>query len=332
MGVCGSGGVVSGKVCDDELNRRKRKSKKCQCGVMLYGSINQEKEWVVRKVVLKHDNHDPIPSQSKLVKEYRMKHLTSRARRNLLNFYDEGVPVSQIHGCVAMERNGLDSMPLTAKYLQHEVYKARGLKMVRGDATAMMAYFQHMQATTNNFYHAQRVDEQGRLKDVFWVDGRSLVAYAGFGDVVCFDATYLTNEYELPFVNFVGVNHHSQSLLLGCALVSHEDCDAFSWIITQWISSMDNRAPLAILTDEAAAMRKPLEEAMLNTRHRWCIWHIMRKIPEKLGKCKRYKEFKSQLKRIVYESFTVEEFESQWCSFIEEYKLLNNEVVDYPVQ
>lgn len=86
---------------------------------------------------------------------------------------------------------------------------------------------------------------------------RSRVANEDFGDVVCFDATYLINEYELPFANFVGVNHHGQSILLGCALVSHEDSDTFGWVFRQWLSCMGNKQPRAILTDQVAAMRKP---------------------------------------------------------------------------
>ncbi|XP_021771464.1 protein FAR1-RELATED SEQUENCE 8-like [Chenopodium quinoa] len=163
LGVSGSRGVVGGKVCDDESNCRKRKSKKCECYAMLYGSLNREKERVVRKVVLKH------------------------------------------------------------------------LRL---------------------FLHAQHVDEEGWLKDVFWVGGRSRVAYEELGYMVCFDATYLTNEHEPPFVNFVCVNHHGQSLLLGCALVSHEDYDTFKWIFKKWLSSMNNQAPVAILTDQAAAIVK----------------------------------------------------------------------------
>lgn len=50
-----------------------------------------------------------------------------------------------------------------------------------------------------------------------WVDARSRAAYEEFNDLVCFDATYLTNDYEVAFANFVGVNHHEQSILLGCA-------------------------------------------------------------------------------------------------------------------
>ncbi|XP_021764249.1 protein FAR-RED IMPAIRED RESPONSE 1-like [Chenopodium quinoa] len=179
-------------------------------------------------VHLKH-NHKIDPANSKLVKEYRMKQMTSTVNKKLMDFYEQGVPISQIHGFMATERNG--NMALTVKDLQHEVYKARRLKMVGGDSVAMMEYFEKMQSGNQNFFHAQRLDEEGRLKDVLWVDARSRVAYEDFGDAVCFDATYLTNEYELPFANFVGVNHHGQSLLLGCALVSHEDCDTYQEFI-----------------------------------------------------------------------------------------------------
>ncbi|XP_021771180.1 protein FAR1-RELATED SEQUENCE 6-like [Chenopodium quinoa] len=182
-----------------------------------------------------------------------------------------------------------------------------------------------MQAANPNFYHAQRLDSHGRLKDVIWVDAQSRAAYEEFGDVVCFDATYLTNEYELPFVNFVGVNHHGQSILLECALVPREDCDTFKWILQEWLSFMNNRAPKATLTDQAAAMRKPIEEVMPLTRHHLCIWHIMRKIPEKLGKCERYKDFKGLLKVVVYESLTVEEFENRWNGLISDFKLECND-------
>ncbi|XP_021763795.1 protein FAR-RED IMPAIRED RESPONSE 1-like [Chenopodium quinoa] len=171
-------------------------------------------------VHLKH-NHKINPANSKLVKEYRMKQMTSKVKKKLMDFYEQGAPISQIHGCMATERNR--NMALTIKDLQHEVYKARRLKMVGGDSVAIMEYLEKMQSGYQIFFHVQCLDEEGRLKDVCWVDARSRLAYEDFGDVVCFDATYLTNEYELPFANFVGVNHHGQSLLLGCALVSHEE-------------------------------------------------------------------------------------------------------------
>ncbi|XP_021763158.1 protein FAR-RED IMPAIRED RESPONSE 1-like [Chenopodium quinoa] len=227
MEACGTGGLVNGEVGEDMLQRAKRTSKKCLCGAMLYAGVDSDGLWVIRKLRKEHDNHAPIPSDAKLVKEYRMKNYTSNVRKKLLNFYEEGVPVRQIHGCMGTE-TGIDNLP-SVKDLEHEVQKekVKRLKMEGGDAAAMMAYFDRMQEDNQNFYQAHRLDEEGRLKDVLWVDARSRVAFEDFGDVVCFDATYLTNEYELPFANFVGVNHHRQSILLGCALVSHEDSDTF---------------------------------------------------------------------------------------------------------
>ncbi|XP_021753308.1 protein FAR1-RELATED SEQUENCE 6-like [Chenopodium quinoa] len=88
---------------------------------------------------------------------------------------------------------------------------------------------------------------------------------------------------------------------------------------------MGNKQPGAILTDQAAAMRKPLEQVMPNARHRWCIWHILKKLPDKLGKCEGYHDFKSPLKTLIYESFTVGEFERRWNELLSEYNLLDND-------
>lgn len=51
--------------------------------------------------------------------------------------------------------------------------------------------------------------------------------YKEFGDIITFDTTYLTNRYDMPFTTFVGVNHHGQSMLLGCGLIFNEDTETF---------------------------------------------------------------------------------------------------------
>jgi zinc finger SWIM domain-containing protein 3 len=46
--------------------------------------------------------------------------------------------------------------------------------------------------------------------------------YDAFGDVVLFDSTYRVNRYNLPFVPFVGVNHHRNTVVFGAGIVSDE--------------------------------------------------------------------------------------------------------------
>ncbi|XP_058219580.1 protein FAR1-RELATED SEQUENCE 5-like [Rhododendron vialii] len=169
------------------------------------------------------------------------------------------------------------------------------------------------------------LDDKGQLVNVLWADARSRAACKEFGDVVSFDTTYLVNKYDMPFAPFVGVNHHGQSILLGCGLISHEDTKSFSWLFRTWMTCMWGCAPKALITDQCMAMKNAIEEVFPHTRHRWCIWHILKKVPEKLGNCEERKSISPSLHNVVYDSLTIEEFEVAWDMFIKKYALQNNE-------
>ncbi|KAL2899783.1 Protein FAR-RED IMPAIRED RESPONSE 1 [Bienertia sinuspersici] len=229
----------------------------------------------------------------------------------------------RIHSALVAERNGVENFPVSERQLRNAVDKERRLKIMEGDAKAMAAYFHRMSTDNQNFFHLHRLDNDERMKDVIWVYARSRAAYIEFGDVVCFDSTYLTKRYLLPLANFVGADHHGQSVLLGCALISHEDAETFEWVFTNWISYMGGKAPSGILTDQDATMKKAIAKVMPNTRHRWCLWHILNKLPLKLGGYDKYDEIKEVLLRAIYDSYTVEEFENSW-KVIDAYNLGEN--------
>jgi len=102
-----------------------------------------------------------------------------------------------------------------------------------------------------------------------------------FGDVISFDTTYLTNKYDMPFAPFVGVNHHGHSILLGCGLLSVEDASTFTCLFQCWLRCMGNKAPDGIITDQCKAMKNAIVVVFPNTKHCWCLWHIMKKVPKK---------------------------------------------------
>lgn len=289
----------------------------------MYAVADNSGTWEVRKAVVEHLNHKPTPLKSRYISMYRRDSITSIVRRRLFNGVGGGSKISNIHRSLAKERNGVENMSISVKDLRNIVAKEKRLKMRGGDAKAMFDYFDKMTAGNQNFFHRYRLNSKNRLTDVMWVDARSRVAYQDFGDVVCFDSTYVTNNYELPFSNFVGVNHHGQTILLGCALVSHEDTETFVWLFKTWLHCMGGKAPISFLTDQCAVMRAALEIAMPmpTTKHRWCLWHILQKFGKKLGNYAKYSEFKVVLHNVIYDCLTEAEFEVNWTSSIELYGL-----------
>ncbi|KAF5447084.1 hypothetical protein F2P56_032662 [Juglans regia] len=129
----------------------------------------------------------------------------------------------------------------------------------------------------------------------------------------------------MPFAPFVGVNHHGQSIILGAGLISSDDTESFIWLFKTWLDCMDGKAPNAIITDQDRAMKNVIAIVFPNTRHRYCLWHILRKVPEKLGSHGQYKcGLKSKLLSCVYDSLTIEEFENSWKSLNDTFNLHEN--------
>ena len=103
------------------------------------------------------------------------------------------------------------------------------------------------------------LDDELRVRNVFWVDARSRAAYESFHDVITFNTTYLTNKYDMSFALFIGINHYGESIILGCELLSGEDTDSFVWVFRQWLQSMCGITPKTIISNQCQAMRRVIE-------------------------------------------------------------------------
>ncbi|XP_047320296.1 protein FAR-RED IMPAIRED RESPONSE 1-like [Impatiens glandulifera] len=250
--------------------------------------------------------------------------LDSTTKRKLELNDQAGITLSKSFQSFVVEAGGYDNLPFDERSCRNYISEARRLRLGDGDAEALSNYFCRMQSRNSNFFYVLDLDGESRIKNVFWADARSRATYDYFSDVITFDTTYLTNSYDMPIAPFVGVNHHGQSILLGCGLLSSENTESFIWLFKSWLTCMLGRAPKAIITDQCRAMAIAIEEVFPNSQHRLCLWHIMKKIPAKLGSHSQYKMIKKQLKTIVYNSLTVDECDENWQKMIKEFNLDNN--------
>ncbi|XP_042978819.1 protein FAR1-RELATED SEQUENCE 5-like [Carya illinoinensis] len=268
-------------------------------------------------------NHGLSPQKSRF---FRCNREVSESIKRMLDINDQaGIRMNKSFAFLVQEAGGFEKLPFTEKDCHNYIDKARHLRLGKGGAGALSEYFTRMQYKNDGFFSLMDMDDEGRLRNVFWADARSRAAYKYFGDVVTFDTTYLTNRYGMPFAPFVGVKHHGQSILLGAGLISSEDTVTFTWLFQTWLTCMNGEAPKAIITDQDRAMKNAISLVFPNSRHRFCLWHILKKLPEKLGSHGAYKTgLKSQLLNCVYDSDTIEEFEGSWEVLIMKYNLQEN--------
>ncbi|XP_058216661.1 protein FAR1-RELATED SEQUENCE 5-like [Rhododendron vialii] len=142
------------------------------------------------------------------------------------------------------------------------------------DANILYEHFEMEQQKNLGFRFTFERDDKDRMTHCFWADATSRKSYQYFGDVVVFDTTYYTNKYFLIFAPILGVNHHRQTTLLGCAFLSDEKTDSFMWLFNEWLKAMPGGPPKMIITDQDPAMTRAITSALPNTFHRYCIWHI----------------------------------------------------------
>ncbi|XP_058006730.1 protein FAR-RED IMPAIRED RESPONSE 1-like [Hevea brasiliensis] len=276
----------------------------------------------ISKVISSH-NHELEPSMSRLMVAHRSLNMDMKRRLEANDI--AGIRPTKSIRLLEVQAGGPENLSCLSKDCRNFIERKRRLRLGDGDAEAIRKLFVRMQRNDPEFFYLFDLDDDSRLSNVLWVHPRSQAAYEEFNDVVSFDTTYLVNRYKLPFATIIGVNHHGQSILLGCALISHEDVNTFKWLFMTWLEAMEDVHPNSILTDQCESMRKAIREVMPNTRHRFCLWHILCKVPEKFKGVTDYDSACLEFKAVIYDSLTIEMFERNWNEFVVKHGLERNE-------
>ena len=84
--------------------------------------------------------------------------------------------------------------------------------------------------------------------------------------------------------------------------------------------------PNSMITDQDLAITKAIKKVMPNTYHRYCMWHILEKLPVKLrGVSVHHDGLIDMIKKCVRNSDTPADVESKWRMIIEKYDIGENE-------
>ncbi|XP_074277280.1 protein FAR1-RELATED SEQUENCE 5-like [Silene latifolia] len=152
--------------------------------------------------------------------------------------------------------------------------------------------------TCSSFYFGFIVDENKCLAEVFWADPIYIKNYMLFGEVLSVDATYGTNKNDMVFVPFTGVDHHKRGITFGAGLIGDESIECYTWLFKTFLEAMGGCQPRIIITDQDKSMKSVVPKVFKESTHRLCMWHIMKKLREKVSyQLFQDEDFKTRLNR-----------------------------------
>ncbi|RVW68730.1 Protein FAR1-related sequence 5 [Vitis vinifera] len=215
-----------------------------------------------------------------------------------------GLGTSQIIDYIVQQSSGYNNVGFTKKNLYNHVDADRRVHLRDGDTEGALSYLCGKSEMDPSFYYKYNVNEDNRLANLFWADSTSKLDYSCFGDVLAFDTTYQTNAYKKPLVILVGINHHHQTIVFGCALFVDESVSTYNWVLETFLDAMNNKKPLYVITDGDKAMRKAIKRIFPDSCHRLCAWHIQRNAFTNVH----VKDFTNHFSKCMFMEGTVEEY------------------------
>ncbi|GMY34055.1 protein FAR1-RELATED SEQUENCE 8-like [Fagus crenata] len=222
-----------------EANSR-RKETRTGCLAMIRLRLVESNRWRVDEVKLEH-NHSYDPERAQNSKSH--KKMVTGDKRKVEPTVDVEVRTIKLYRTPAVDAMGYGSSNSNEGETNNHVDRSRRLKLKTGDAQVIYDYFCRVQLTDPNFFYVMDLNDEGHLRNVFWIDSRSRAAY----------------------------------------------------------------------------------EVFPRAHHRFCLPLVMQSILDNLGEFQEYEAFQTVLRRTVYDSIKVDEFEMAWEDMIQRFGVREHE-------
>ncbi|XP_049391892.1 protein FAR1-RELATED SEQUENCE 5-like [Solanum stenotomum] len=300
--------------------KRQRIVSRVGCKAHLTVKKQTSGKWAITKFIKDHNHELVPPDQVHLIRSHR--HVSGPARSLIDTLQAAGLGATGVMSVLIKQSGGVNNVGFTKVDCQNYMNQSRQRTLGSG-AHYIFEYLKQKQAEDPDFFYAV---QDGSSGNIFWADSTSRKNYSYFGDTVTFDTTYRTHRYRVPFAPFIGVNHHCQPVLFGCALLLNESESSFIWLFENWLAAMSGCHPISITSDHDRIIRSAILDVFPGTRHRFCKSNIFREAQERLShSLQSFPTFEAEFQKCVNLTETIAEFELCWGSLLGRYNLIDDE-------
>ncbi|RYR54152.1 hypothetical protein Ahy_A06g029404 [Arachis hypogaea] len=248
------------------------------CPARIYVHILKDVElWTISKVVQNH-SHPCCPDRTEMLKQHR--ELSMFVRRAVETNEEARIRSSKTYQSFVVAAGSHQELSFIEKDVKNYIIREVRNVSKQDDAKKFGKYLLRMKEKNQNFstskaitpskMHSRPTQEAGLHVSISetWFHSTPRTTQTGirFTEIKYLHSPNLhisvhnfvrVSIYSV-FGTFMGVNHHGQTTLLGCALMKNEDIQSFKWLFECWLRSMGGKAPKGILTDQYASMQGPL--------------------------------------------------------------------------
>ncbi|TVU07337.1 hypothetical protein EJB05_47387, partial [Eragrostis curvula] len=188
------------------------------------------------------------------------------------------------------------------------------------DIERVLEHVKRLQKEQPGLYYSMRTGEGSTVSSIFWTNARARLDYALYGDFISCDTAYSTVEYNMLFALLIGINGQGEAIVFGWALLEDTKAETFSWLFGTFLDVMDGKKPSIIMTHHDSAMQKSVAEVFPSVFHRFSMWHAMRQAAAEFGGFIANKPgMEDELRGLITNSLTTDEFEDSWKAMLEKY-------------
>ncbi|KAI8551231.1 hypothetical protein RHMOL_Rhmol06G0168700 [Rhododendron molle] len=302
--------------------RKRRENRRFDCKALLEFKLIGDKYQVIQ--FMSEHTHDLVPPQS--AHYLRSQRRIEFSQVGLIDkMRSSGFKQSDIYSYMSTEAGGPQYLNFIPSDCYNLIQKKRAGFLKKGDSQCLLEYFKQKTQENKHFFYSFRTTNENEVRGVFFCDAKSRRDYGLFGDAICFDTTFRTNNYDMLCAPIVGINNHGQTTLFGCGLLDGETTDAVMWLFTTFLEAMGGKKPVSIFTDQSRAIANVISAMFPDSHHGLCLWHIYQNAAKHLSQVfAGFKSFTSRFKACIYDGETIEEFEESWKKLLVDFKLTDN--------
>ncbi|KAL8523796.1 hypothetical protein ACS0TY_013680 [Phlomoides rotata] len=146
-------------------------------------------------VVVKHEtNHNHTMTREEWSYFHRSeREIIDEKARAIEDMTSSGMRATESFRYLAHNVGGEENVGHTMKDHINFVNRLKSNIIEAGDAETVFDMLQDQEVEENDFFYKIKMDDEGRLANIFWRDSMMKEDYEIYGDVMVFDTTYITN-------------------------------------------------------------------------------------------------------------------------------------------